>query len=521
MNQSLIPKLSIDRTAAACTLLLVGIWLAFFLRLGTPPLFDWDEGAFSEATREMLASGDWISITLNGSPRYDKPVLIHWLQAASVSLLGSNEFAFRLPSALAASAWVMVVYGFGRTFFNHRVGWFAAWMAIASLPVCLIGRAATADAWLNLLLTASMYTALRFHRDEQMRWLYITFAFSALGFLTKGPIAVLVPVAVTLIHCILLRRTGVWLRGVFSPLGILIFAVIAGPWYVLRTVEEGRAFIDGFFVLHNVSRFQGPMQGHAGSLFYYVPIVLMAVFPFTAIAIRVFIRFRVYWKDQTSRFLLLWFLFVVLFFSLSGTKLPHYVLYGLPALFLLMARDLESFESYRWVFAPAVVIFGLLFFLPEFLGVATSKINNPLQEALWVGADLSFAVSYRVWFVFVVVLCLSMTFRFWLPARSVALAIGLVLPFTVGFWIVPKVGAIQQQPIKQAATMALQHSWPAAQWDLHLPSFSVYAEQVVRKRPLQPGDVALVLYSKHAGKPGYDVVFKERGIALVQKTGGD
>ena len=69
MNQSLIQKLSIDRTAAACTLLLVGIWLAFFLRLGTPPLFDWDEGAFSEATREMLASGDWISITLNGSPR--------------------------------------------------------------------------------------------------------------------------------------------------------------------------------------------------------------------------------------------------------------------------------------------------------------------------------------------------------------------------------------------------------------------------------------------------------------------
>ena len=95
MIQSLISKLSIDRAPAAWTLLLAGIWLAFFLRLGTPPLFDWDEGAFSEATREMLTSGDWISITLNGVPRYDKPVLIHWLQAVSVSLLGTNEFAFR------------------------------------------------------------------------------------------------------------------------------------------------------------------------------------------------------------------------------------------------------------------------------------------------------------------------------------------------------------------------------------------------------------------------------------------
>ena len=521
MIQSLISKLSIDRTPVACALLLVGIWLVFFLRLGMPPLFDWDEGAFSEATREMLASGDWVAITLNGSPRYDKPVLIHWLQAASVSFLGPNEFAFRLPSALAASAWVMVIYGFGRTFFNHRAGWFAAWMAIASLPVCLIGRAATADAWLNLLLTASMYTALRFYRDEQMRWLYLTFAFSALGFLTKGPIAVLVPVAVTLIHCIFLGRLGAWFRGVFSPVGILIFTVIALPWYALRTIEEGRAFIDGFFLLHNVGRFQGPMQGHAGSLFYYVPIILLAVFPFTAVAIGVFVRFQAYWRDQTSRFLLLWFLFVVLFFSLSGTKLPHYVLYGLPGLFLLMARELESFRYYRWVFAPAVVIFGLLFFLPEFLAVATSKIHNPLQEALWVGADLSFSVTYRVWLVFVAVLCLSMTFRFWLPARSVALAIGLVLPFTVGFWVIPKVGVIQQQPIKQAAQMVRQHDWPVAQWDLRLPSFSVYAEQVIRKRSLQPGDVALVLYSNHGSDPGYDVVFKERGIALLRKNGGN
>ena len=517
MIRSFLPKLSIDRVPTACTLLLAGIWLAFFLRLGTPPLFDWDEGAFSEATREMLTSGDWISITLNGVPRYDKPVLIHWLQAASVSLLGTNEFAFRLPSALAASAWVMVVYSFGRTFFNHRVGWFAAWIAIASLPVCLIGRAATADAWLNLMLTTCMYTALRFHRDEKMRWLYMTFAFSALGFLTKGPIAVLVPVAVTLIHCILLRRAGVWLHNVFNPIGILIFSVITIPWYALQTAQEGRAFIDGFFLLHNIERFQGPMQGHAGSLLYYAPIILMSVFPFTAIAIVVLIRIRSYWQDQTSRFLLLWFIFVVSFFSLSGTKLPHYVLYGLPGLFVLMAKELESFKSYRWVFAPAAVIFGLLLFLSEFLGMATSKIDNPLQEALWVGADLSFAVAYRLSLVAAAVFCLSMTFRIWLPARSTALAIGLVLPFTIGFWVVPKIGDVQQLPIKQAAQLVRQQNWRAVQWDLHLPSFSVYAGQVVQKRPLHHGEVALVLYSEHVGDSGYDVVFKERGIAVLRK----
>jgi 4-amino-4-deoxy-L-arabinose transferase-like glycosyltransferase len=521
MNQGLTSKLSIDRTDVACVLLLMGLCLTFFLRLGAPPLFDWDEGAFSEATREMLASKDWISITLNGSPRYDKPVLIHWLQAASVSLLGASEFAFRLPSALAASAWVIVVYGFGRTFFCHRVGWYAAWMMIASFPVCLIGRAATADAWLNLLLTASMYTALRFHRDGLMRWLYMTFALSAVGFLTKGPIAVIVPTAVSLIYYISLGRIGAWVRCVLSPFGILVFAVIALPWYVMRTADEGRAFIDGFFFLHNIGRFQGPMQGHAGSLAYYIPIVLVAVFPFTAIAIRVFIRMRLYWQGDASRFLLLWFLFVVVFFSLSGTKLPHYVLYGLPGLFLLMARELESFDAYRWVFAPAGVIFGLLFFLPELMTVAVSNIDNSVQEALWKNADLSFAVSYRILLVFAIVVCLSMMLRPRLPARSVALAIGLVVPFTVGFWVIPKFGDIQQLPVKRAGEMVRQHGWLAARRDLHLPSFSVYADQVVKRRPLQPGEVALVLHNEYVGELDYSVVFKERGIALIRRVEGD
>ena len=167
------------------------------------------------------------------------------------------------------------------------------------------------------------------------------------------------------------------------------------------------------------------------------------------------------------------------------------------------------------------MFFGLFFFLPELLAIAISNIHNPLLEALWVGADLSFDFNYRVWFVFVVVLCLSMVFRFWLPERFIALAIGLVLPVTFGFWVVPKVGDIQQQPIKRAAEITRQHGWLAAQWDLHLPSFSVYAEQVIRKRPLEPGEVALVIYREHVGDPGYDVVFKERGIALLRKTEGD
>ena len=88
------------------------ILASFFLGLGSAPLFDVDEGAFSEATREMLVSKNYLTTYLNGTPRFDKPIFIYWLQAVSIKLFGINEFAFRLPSALAGTVWATVDFSF-------------------------------------------------------------------------------------------------------------------------------------------------------------------------------------------------------------------------------------------------------------------------------------------------------------------------------------------------------------------------------------------------------------------------
>jgi 4-amino-4-deoxy-L-arabinose transferase-like glycosyltransferase len=108
-------------------LLVFTFWLSFFYNLGDVPLFDRDEGAFSEATREMFERNDFISTYLNGEPRYDKPILIYWFQAASVSLFGMNEFGFRFPSAVFASLWVLAVYLFTRRELDPDRGLKAAW----------------------------------------------------------------------------------------------------------------------------------------------------------------------------------------------------------------------------------------------------------------------------------------------------------------------------------------------------------------------------------------------------------
>ncbi|MEJ2593051.1 MAG: glycosyltransferase family 39 protein, partial [Candidatus Thiodiazotropha sp.] len=133
------------------------LWLltvvaAFFYNLGAVPLFDLDEGAFSQATREMFLRGDFLTTFLNGAPRYDKPILIYWLQALSVSAFGVNEFAFRLPSALAASLWSLLTVAFTRRVSTPRIGYVAGILMAGAVGVGVIGKAATADALLNTCL---------------------------------------------------------------------------------------------------------------------------------------------------------------------------------------------------------------------------------------------------------------------------------------------------------------------------------------------------------------------------------
>src|SRR5881394_2636394 len=131
------------REAAARWLTVAAVLASFFWMLGTPPLFDVDEGAFSQATLEMFQRGDFLSTYLNGEPRYDKPILVYWLQALGVALLGPSEWAFRLPSALCASGWALITCLFVKRFYGVERALLAAVLLATSLGVFIIGRAAT------------------------------------------------------------------------------------------------------------------------------------------------------------------------------------------------------------------------------------------------------------------------------------------------------------------------------------------------------------------------------------------
>lgn len=497
-------------------LLLLAIGLGFFLNIHAVPLFDLDEGAFSEATREMFLRGDFISPYLNGEPRFDKPAFIHWLQAASVLAFGWNEFALRLPSALAATLWVLVVYGFVRAVRDERCALIAAIAMATSLEIPIIAKAATADATLNLFITSAMLAAYLYHHGQKRGYLYACFVLMGLGFLTKGPVAVVIPGAVTLLFYLSRGEFKAWLRAAFNPVGIALFLAVALPWYVLQYLKEGDAFIAGFFFKHNVGRFQGAMEGHGGSLFYYVPVVLIGLLPYTAVLIQTLAQGTRLWRDDLSRYLLLWFALVFVLFSLSGTKLPHYVVYGYAALYILMAMNFNRLPGRGWLFLPPLLLFVFLLLLPEVIAAALPHIKDAHAAVMLRDHADYFSAAYRLFFAAAGGLTLYFMWETRHSAQSQLLASGVITVFAFSYFIMPLVAAIQQAPIKEAAALAKARDYAVVMWRLNTPSFNFYAQRLVEKRAPRAGDVILTKSIYLSELTGVEVLYQKNGIVLAR-----
>ena len=502
-------------------LTVLAVLLSFFFALGRAPLFDVDEGAFSQATMEMFQRGDFLSTYLNGVPRYDKPILVYWLQAASVMALGANEFAFRLPSALCASLWVLLTFLFARRRCGMNTALLAAAIMATSLGVYIIGRAATADALLNMLIAASMFSAWLYLETGKRAWSHATFASIGLGFLAKGPVAILIPLAVTFMFCFLRRDLKTWARAVFDWHGLLLFAIIALPWYVYILQRDGWAFVQGFFFKHNLSRFGGPLQGHAGSLLYYLPVLVVGTLPFTAFLLQTGRRIRMAWRDDLQCYLLLWFAFVFVFFSLSGTKLPHYLLYGMTGLFILMAIYGPEMRLRFWALLAPLLFYLFLLALPLLVARVLPWVDDGYYREALAEVEDYFGLGYYAYAGVAVLLTIYFMLerRFDLPRKLVLTGILAVVGLSA--FVVPVGAGVQQEPIKEAAIFAREKGYEVIMWRLNAPSFSVYYGHPTPTRDPIPGDIVITKAKRLAELPGYgsEILYAKNGIVLIRVTG--
>lgn len=493
------------------------IFLCFIAGIGSGPLFDVDEGAFSEATREMLVSKNYLTTYLNGMPRFDKPILIYWLQLLSVKTFGLSEFALRLPSALSASVWAMATFHFVRRERNDTEAFLSTALLVLSVQVSIIAKAAIADALLNCCLAITMFAIYRYWRDRRRISVYIAFTAMGLGVMTKGPVAVLIPVATSFLFFLVQKDIREWFRAVLNPTAIALFLVIVLPWYTLEYLDQGKAFIDGFFMKHNVGRFSGSMEGHSGSLLYYIPVILIGLMPSTSLLVSAMPRFRELVNDPLTRFGLIWAGFVFVLFSLSGTKLPHYMIYGYTPLFIIMGSELlRTRKTWAHAIFPAFML--LLFaLLPMVVARLRPEIPSEFVRAqLQALQELMAAKHFTALMIGAATLCISIQAVPKLSPQIRFILGASVLTLSFNFIMMPMAAQVMQSPVKEAAAVAKERGMKIVMWKVYYPSFLLYSGSFVEKRQPVPGDVVLTTVDHLDKLERCRRVYEKNGIILVR-----
>ncbi|HVO35364.1 MAG TPA: glycosyltransferase family 39 protein [Gemmatimonadales bacterium] len=318
-------------------------------RLGALPLIQPDEGRNAEVAREMEARGEWIVPTYDGLPYLDKPAFYFRLVGISMAALGENETAARLPGALAALGVLALVYAFARRSYGARAAALAVLVVGTTPLVVAFARIVIFDMVLALFVTAAVlagYVAEEKDGAARMRWYLLGAACAGTGTLVKGPVGFLLP-ALVLAGFHLLNRTPAAIKRLFAPLNLLVFFAIVLPWF-FAVAHRRPDFPYYGLVEESLHRFTSSQFHRSAPFWYYVPVIAGVFFPWSILlpeSVASAWRVRTRWA-RADRLLIAWVLVAVVFFSISQSKLPGYVLTAVVALGVLVARVLDlAFEA--------------------------------------------------------------------------------------------------------------------------------------------------------------------------------
>lgn len=305
-------------------------------------LADPDEARYGEIAREMIASGDWLTPRLNHVKYFEKPPLVYWATALGRLAWGPGELATRLPTLLAGLATLLLCAGLARRLYGASTALLATAILAAGPLFAFMAIVLTLDMSLTALLTAAMAAVWRaWSSAGDRRWVRVAYAATALAILVKGPVAAVLVGGATLLFVL---AHGGWraLRPWFDWRALALAAAIALPWFVAVTWRNPEFF--QFFIVDQHLRRYTSTREHGEPIWFFLPVVLAGLAPWSlALAfdprlLRGALDPRA-WTPAT-RFLVIWAATVLVFFSLSASKLATYALPALPPLAILAARAL-------------------------------------------------------------------------------------------------------------------------------------------------------------------------------------
>ena len=373
-----------------------------FFGIGGVPLLDPDEPVYAETAREMILTGDYLSPRIFGDYWYDKPPMYYWLVALAFHVFGDGEFAARFPAGLMAGGTALMLYFSVTKLFNERAGFWSSLVLSSSIMFFYMGKAAVTDTTLLFFMTGALLCFL-----HKRYWLmYICMA---LGTVTKGPIGVVFPGTIIFLYLLFMGQ----LREIFRmhPIrGILLYFMVASPWYYAMYTVHGMDFINTFLGFHNITRFTTPEHASRVTFWYYFPVIILGMFPWTGIlfqSIKSSISDSRIDEMRTLMFMHVWWVFVLLFFTICKTKLVSYILPMFPALAIIIGWNISRMIAklrYNTTFYSWIVGSGIMFTL---LGIGWVIGGQQLPELEFSGlilGGLTFVLGFAA--LFTVIMCL-------------------------------------------------------------------------------------------------------------------
>ncbi len=387
--------------------LVIAIAVIWFANLEYRTLIKPDEGRYAEIPREMVETGDWVTPRLNTLKYFEKPPLQYWATATAYTVFGEHQWTSRLWTGLTGFAGLLAVWFAGARLFGREAAGYAALLLSSSLLYVMMSHINTLDMGVTFFISLGILALLLGQTETDARkrnnWMLLAWAGMALAVMSKGLMGIVLPGTAVFLYCMVQRDFSL-LKRMNWIAGIAVFLLITAPWFYL-VMKANPEFFGRFIIYEHYTRFTTKDLGRYQPWYYFVPILLSGALPWTVLMFDAMYRSArgtltaVRSKSgekpfNPGRFLLVWAVFIYVFFSISGSKLPSYLLPMFPALVLLMGQRLVQIRErvLFWQLAPvvpvALVFLGLSINVGKFADTPGQMELYPNYTAWLVTASL-------------------------------------------------------------------------------------------------------------------------------------
>jgi 4-amino-4-deoxy-L-arabinose transferase-like glycosyltransferase len=407
-----VRTVGLDASRVAFAALAAAVVCIWFATLDARHLLPSDEGRYASIAREMLASGDWVTIRYNGLKYFEKPPLQMWMTALAFDAFGIGEWQARLWTGLCGAAGLAITAFAAARWYGKRVGMLTGLVLLAAPAWNIGGHFSSLDMALSAALAGVLAGVLIAQHPSatpatRRNWMLAAWVAMAIAVLTKGLVGIALPGLVLVLYSALARDFAIW-RRLHIGVGLLVMLAIAAPWFVLVS-ERNPEFASFFFIHEHLQRYLSPVHHREGAWWYFLPQFLIGFLPWLGLSWPIVKVVRSEPAAPGFRPVLLlavWAAAIFVFFSASSSKLPGYILPIYPALAILAALALDRLAPAQWrrhvVVALVLVLIG--FAATPFLarqGNAETPIALYREFALWLAAALviggvGLAIAWRL-----------------------------------------------------------------------------------------------------------------------------